>query len=479
MAKDYKWREIEDLPQDIRPLTNNELLPLHKIWMERKPGFADREALDDFHARLKREWAIETGIIEGVYAFDRGVTQTLIEHGINSSLIPRQPGKLTPEHVVTIIQDHADVFDGLFDFIKGDRELTVGYIKELHAALLRHQDTTIAMTPSGDRIEVPLERGTYKLLPNNPLTADGSAHEYCPPEHVASEMERMIHWHKEHLSRGIPCEVQAAWLHHRFTQIHPFQDGNGRVARAIASLVFIKAEWFPLIVRADEKVKYLDALERADFGNLGPLVSNFSSGQKRVFLMALDSTLRAKPAADIDAAVESARNLFIGLGKGVPPEWEKARKTADGLYARTVKRLSYAVERLTAQLSSVNSAFHFGSQPLVSRDKEIQHIADDLHYSPNLALRNQTTELRLETGRSAALAISFHGVGNMFRGILAASAFLVTSDGRTTPCCDDFFQINYEEPQADAEGRFDKWLEDSIVRGLDLWQRWIVGDLPA
>ena len=33
-------------------------------------------------------------------------------------------------------------------------------------------------------------------------------------------------------------EIEATWLHHRFTQIHPFQDGNGRVARALASLVF-------------------------------------------------------------------------------------------------------------------------------------------------------------------------------------------------------------------------------------------------
>jgi hypothetical protein len=479
MAKDYRWREIEDLPQDIRPLTNNELIPLHKIWMARKPGLADRDARDQFHERLKREWAIETGIIEGVYVFDRGVTSTLIEHGVNSSLIPRQPGNLTPEHVATIIQDHAEVFDWLFDFVKGERELTIGYIKELHAALLRHQDATIAMTTAGERIEVPLERGTYKRLPNNPVTTDGTIHEYCPPEHVASEMERLIRWHREHLCNGVAHEVEAAWLHHRFTQIHPFQDGNGRVARAIASLVFIKADWFPLIVRPDEKVKYLDALEQADFGDLGPLVSNFASVQKRIFLMALDSTLRAKPAADIDAAVASARNLLIGLGKGVPPEWEKARSTADGLYTRAVKRLTYAVKTLTEQLSSVNSGFRFELQPLVVRNNEIQQVAEDLHYTPNLEVRSQTTELRMNTGRSALLAISFHGVGNMFRGILAASAFLLTSDGKSTPCCDDFFQINYEEPQADAEARFDKWLEDSIVRGLDLWQRWIIGDLPT
>lgn len=48
-------------------------------------------------------------------------------------------------------------------------------------------------------------------------------------------------------------EVEAAWLHHRFTQIHPFQDGNGRIARLLASLVFIKAGWFPLVVTRDDR----------------------------------------------------------------------------------------------------------------------------------------------------------------------------------------------------------------------------------
>ena len=43
--------------------------------------------------------------------------------------------------------------------------------------------------------------------------------------------------------------MEAAWLHHRFVQIHPFQDGNGRIARALSTLIFVKAGWFPLVVR--------------------------------------------------------------------------------------------------------------------------------------------------------------------------------------------------------------------------------------
>jgi len=36
MAEDYRWREIADLPEDIRSITNYELEPLHRIWLEQK-----------------------------------------------------------------------------------------------------------------------------------------------------------------------------------------------------------------------------------------------------------------------------------------------------------------------------------------------------------------------------------------------------------------------------------------------------------
>ncbi len=180
-----------------------------------------------------------------------------------------------------MIRAHQGALEGLFAFVASGRELSTGYIKELHAALLRYQDTTEAWDPFGNRIEVTLEKGLYKRLPNNPTRPDGAMHEYCPPEHVASEMDRLIGFHRGHIERAVPALIQAAWLHHAFTQIHPFQDGNGRVARALASLLLIKAEFFPLVVRRDDRAKYIDALETADEGDLKALVALFGRLQKQ------------------------------------------------------------------------------------------------------------------------------------------------------------------------------------------------------
>jgi len=288
----------------------------------------------------------------------------------------------------------------------------------------------------------------------------------------------MIQMHEEHTTRGVPPEVETAWLHHRFTQIHPFEDGNGRVARAIASLVFIKARWFPLVIRSADKARYIDALEQADAGNLEPLVSEFTSVQKRVLLAALDLGYRVTPPETIDAAVAAARDLFIGMGKIVPKEWMAAKTTAQYLFERARVRLVHAAERLKEEIGSVRPDFRFQltHRSTPNWDGQILEVARDLHYSANTAEQNQSAWLTLKTPRETHLVVSFHGLGTMYRGILAVSAFLDTESEDPTPACDEFFQINYQEEPSQAQMRFDPWLERSIAKGLSLWQHRVAGE---
>ena len=279
----HRWRPIEDLPADWQDLADAGLRRLADDWCEKREGPGAEAAIVEFNERLKREWAIETGLIERVYALTRGITEVLIEHGLREELIPSSATDRDPALVFDMIRDHADAVDGLFDFVKRERQLSTSYVKELHSVLLAHQETASARDIFGRRVEMPLIRGDYKTRPNNPVRPDGSVHEYCPPEQVASEMDRLLAMHREHEGRGVPPEVEAAWLHHRFAQIHPFQDGNGRVARALATLVMIRAGWFPLVVTDAGRADYIDALEMADAGDLRPLVRLFVGIQKRAF----------------------------------------------------------------------------------------------------------------------------------------------------------------------------------------------------
>ncbi len=85
--------------------------------------------------------------------------------------------------------------------------------------------------------------------------------------------------------------IVAAWLHHRFTQIHPYQDGNGRVARAITTLVLLRSELLPLVIDRDLRAEYIDALESADYGDLSALSTMFAGLERKAILLALSVDL--------------------------------------------------------------------------------------------------------------------------------------------------------------------------------------------
>src|SRR5262249_14710605 len=157
---------------------------------------------------------------------------------------------------------HKSAIDLVHDCVSESRPLTIGLTNELHSILTRHQSNVEAQDQFGRDISVPLRRGAFKELPNNPTRPDGTIHEYCPPIHVQSEMENLVRWYNEYQEDN-PI-ILAAWLHHRFTQIHPYQDGNGRVARTLANLVLVKGEFFPVVVSRDQRPHYIEALETAD-----------------------------------------------------------------------------------------------------------------------------------------------------------------------------------------------------------------------
>ena len=262
---------ITDLEGDWEDLSASQVPGLQAVWADIQERLKGTAQLFEFAEQLGREWAIETGVIENLYDIDRGVAQTLIEQGFQAELMGPGSTNRPRGYVIRLLTDQKSALDGVFDFVKQERSLTISYIKELHAALLRSQKTTEAVDSQGKVIEVEVAKGTWKTQPNYPVKG-GVIYTYCPPEQVGTEMERLLAMHQKHLKEDISPEVQAAWLHHRFSQVHPFQDGNGRVARAIASMVLIKNGLFPLVVTRDDKAYYLKALEAADKGDLKPLI---------------------------------------------------------------------------------------------------------------------------------------------------------------------------------------------------------------
>jgi Fic family protein len=239
--------------------------------------------------KLKREHAIETGVIERLYDLKKGITETFIKKGFVESYLSHGDTNVPTQQLMNHLKDHLEAVDFVFDVVKDNRFLSVGFIKELHHLVTRHQDHAEGRDSVGNKMKIPLLKGEYKQNENNPTNSEGVIIRYCPPEHVAAEMDKLIEIHDALLAQKEHPIIISAWIHHAFTTIHPFQDGNGRVGRLLASLILIKANLFPFtVLREEAREKYIDALEAADKGDPQNLVDYFATIQRRNIEKALN-----------------------------------------------------------------------------------------------------------------------------------------------------------------------------------------------
>jgi len=481
MKISYRWSHIEDLPEDHPALHNTEISALAKVWAEQKESLHQDGLVDPFVEKLVRELAIEGGIIERAYTLDRGVTLLLIEQGVQASLIPSAATNKDPQLVASLIHAHQAAVEQVFDLVKQNRRLSTAVIKELHATLMQHQSTTTANDPAGNLVEVPLLKGAYKQHANNPLRPDGSIHEYCPPEHVDSEMDRLLVLHEEHRTSRVPPDVEAAWLHHRFTKIHPFQDGNGRIARLLATWAFIRDGCFPLVLKDEEhRSKYISALEIADRGDLSSLVSLFAAVQRSTFVKALGIAREVQQDEALDHIIKAAA---ADLGKRLDQKLEHLRTLSSNLHRLACERFEDVAVKLREQMQAVhgNAQFHVDADSNQGARRhyhkfQIVNVARQLDYFANIGLHHDWVRLVLKIDQQAEILLSLHGVGPEYRGILAVTVafFHRTHAEQLTPAIaavDSAFLISDQDSLESAEQRFLPWLNEALVRALAIWRR--------
>ena len=232
----------------------------------------------------------------------------------------------------------------------------------MHHLLTRHQAGAPGIDSRGRRVQVDLLRGEYKLRPNNPRREDGLIHEYCPPEQVRSEMDRLFEMYEGFKAMPLPTEVRAAWLHHRYVQIHPFQDGNGRTGRLLMAYEFARNHEFAPIIAAAEKPAYLDMMQASDegIGGVQRLASYFagkSADQTRSAIVRAREVLRGRgverKANGLGRVKRNGRQVYTGPGGG-SGDGDELRRAANAGDARAqaivgAKRLEEAGEAAKAE----------------------------------------------------------------------------------------------------------------------------------
>ena len=143
--------------------------------------------------------------------------------------------------------------------------LTQHFIRTLHKTLLREDYTVYRTLPGGVQTSYVIHAGQYKTRPNSVITRYGDRFEYATPEETPALMSDLVDWYNdaERSGKFTPIEL-AAMFHYRYIRIHPFEDGNGRIARLMVNYILTRHDYPMIVVRSRKKKEYLEALHRTD-----------------------------------------------------------------------------------------------------------------------------------------------------------------------------------------------------------------------
>jgi Fic family protein len=153
------------------------------------------------------------------------------------------------------IAGHARAVDLVFDLAEGSSEIVEADILRLHRAL---------MSAGEDGAEGPV--GAWKQAPNGTYVHHGETltyYEFAAPEDVPCLMGKWMAM-LNRMSASTHCLSEAASayarLHMALVLIHPFCNGNGRMARLVSNIPVLRAGFPPVLIQQKDRDTYIHLL---------------------------------------------------------------------------------------------------------------------------------------------------------------------------------------------------------------------------
>ncbi len=222
----------------------------------------DKDTQGRIMQKFRLDWNYHSNAIEG-NSLDFGETKTFLLHGITAA------GKPLKDHLD--LRGHNEAILALDDIIKEERPITEAFIRDLYKIILVEDSYNPAVIESGAPTRKKVHVGQYKTTNNHVKTATGEIFYFASVEETPAKMHDLIEWLRAQKEEENPV-ILAALFHYKFIRIHPFDDGNGRLARILMNFILMRAGFPPVVIKTTEKEDYFRALRQADGGDLGAFV---------------------------------------------------------------------------------------------------------------------------------------------------------------------------------------------------------------
>jgi Fic family protein len=205
----------------------------------------DKDIQSSLLNQLRDIWTHSSTSLEG-NTLTLGETKFVIEEGLTIS------GKPLRDHQEVI--GHAKAIDILYDLINQD--VSEPALFDLHKAIQTEAVSDIFKPQSA-----------WKKEPNGTYAVDNDGKQvfidYASPADVPDLMQEWLAELKSISKQSLSIDeavMAYCQLHLGFVHIHPFWDGNGRMARLLSNIPLLKSGFPPLVISLEERRQYIQLL---------------------------------------------------------------------------------------------------------------------------------------------------------------------------------------------------------------------------
>lgn len=306
-----------------------------------------QESMVKLNERLRLEWDYNSNAIEGnTLTFSE--TRTLILNGYHS-------GNKFGRHYEEI-KLHHNVLLELEDLVRQNIPISEVLIRNLHRELMGEKYTITTMDSNGNSTIREGRPGQYKEIPNGVRRLGEGFRNFTPPGiQTESAMQELVSWYRHECDSPTLNPVEFASLFHfKFVSIHPFDDGNGRMARILMNLILMRNGYLPAIVRVADRERYIKALAFAQDGDsIEPFVTHIAEET----LHSMELLLKAAKGESTEDPDHLDKRIAVLSAKIARKSSGKLRRTNEEMMETMEKSIVPLFNTIAVILSKIDSLF--------------------------------------------------------------------------------------------------------------------------
>lgn len=316
------------------------------------------DRLNRLNQKLKLDWNYHSNSIEG-NTLSKSETKSFILWGITAK------GKPFRDYLE--MKGHNEALNKLYQIVEKDVSITEKLIKEFHQMIL--------VEPYTDE-HTEISPGEWKTIPNYLYSTTGERIDFEPPEDVPVLMNELINWLNNHISPpkrkkkkyDLHPLLIAAGFHTQFIQIHPFGDGNGRMARILTNLILMICGYVPAIIKLDTRTNYYTAINISSLDSPEALATFIGNELIQSMELAIQAAKgeNIEELDDIDKELQLLeKRVLADVGEGVLGPKERVSKIAKKVYFPFVDSVVLEMDKFSNFFDRKRNSLSFNRHDII------------------------------------------------------------------------------------------------------------------